>query len=77
MNSPYCIKDDRFVNPKASEKVIKTVKRTNYRILNLENDKVYPISPDFIPENYIVIKEGHRAWRFHNKEEEEETHNNN
>ena len=67
MNSPYCIKDDRFVNPKASEKVIKTVKRTNYRILNLENDKVYPISPDFIPENYIVIKEGHRAWRFHNK----------
>lgn len=66
MNSPYCIKDDRFVNPKASEKVIKTVKRTNYRILNLENDKVYPISPDFIPENYIVIKEGHRAWRFHN-----------
>lgn len=60
MNSPYCIKDDRFVNPKASEKVIKTVKRTNYRILNLETDKVYPISPDFIPENYIVIKGGYK-----------------
>lgn len=66
MNSPYCIKDDRFVNPKASEKVIKTVKRTNYRILNLENDKVYPISPDFIPENYIVIKGVNKAWRFDN-----------
>lgn len=60
MNSPYCIKDGRFVNPKASEKVIKTVKRTNYRILNLETDKVYPISPDFIPENYIVIKGGYK-----------------
>lgn len=60
MNSPYCIKDGRFVNSKASEKVIKTVKRTNYRILNLETDKVYPISPDFIPENYIVIKGGYK-----------------
>ena len=59
MNSPYCIKDGRFVNSKASEKVIKTVKRTNYRILNLETDKVYPISPDFIPENYIVLKGGY------------------
>ena len=66
MNSAYCIKDGRFVNPKASEKVIKTVKRTNYRILNLETDKVYPISPDFIPENYIVIKGVNKAWRFDN-----------
>lgn len=73
MNSPYCIKDDRFVNPKASEKVIKTVKRTNYRILNLENDKVYPISPDFIPENYIVIKGGYKKKKHTEKKTEHTT----
>lgn len=73
MNSPYCIKDDRFVNPKASEKVIKTVKRTNYRILNLENDKVYPISPDFIPENYIVIKGGYKKKKKHTEKKTEHT----
>ena len=73
MNSPYCIKDGRFVNSKASEKVIKTVKRTNYRILNLETDKVYPISPDFIPENYIVIKGGYKKKKKKKKHTEKKT----
>ena len=73
MNSPYCIKDGRFVNSKASEKVIKTVKRTNYRILNLETDKVYPISPDFIPENYIVIKGGYKKKKKHTEKKTEHT----
>lgn len=73
MNSPYCIKDGRFVNPKASEKVIKTVKRTNYRILNLENNKVYPISPDFMPENYIVIKGGYKRKKHTEKKTEHTT----
>lgn len=73
MNSPYCIKDGRFVNQKTSEKIIKTVKRTNYRILNLETDKVYPISPDFIPENYIVIKGGYKKKKKHTEKKTEHT----
>lgn len=67
LNSPYSIKDGKFVNPKTAEKVIKTVKQTNYSILDLEGDKYYPISRDFLPKTYIVVKGKHRARKPHDK----------
>lgn len=60
LTSPYCIKNDRFTNPKASAKVIKTVVRTKYEILDVETDKSYPLEPQFVTQNYIVVKRGYK-----------------
>lgn len=57
-NSPYCIKDGNFCNRTAAEKLIKTVKHTNYALLDVENDKIYPISKE--REGLLVIRKGYK-----------------
>ena len=57
-NSPYCIKDNHFCNEKAGEKLISTIKHTNYVLLDVETDKIYPISKE--KQNLLVIKKGYR-----------------
>lgn len=57
-NSPYCIKDGSFCNKVAAEKLIKTVKHSNYALLDVENDKIYPISKE--REGLLVIKKGYK-----------------
>ncbi len=59
-NSPYCIKDGKFLNKDTSEKLINTVKRTDYVFLNLKDDKTYPIAKDIDFSNCIVVKKGYK-----------------
>ena len=57
-NSPYCIKDGKFCNEKAAAKLIQTVKRTNYVLLDVGTDKTYPLTKEY--ENLLVVKKGYK-----------------
>lgn len=57
-NTPYCIKDGKFCNEAAAEKLIKTVKHTGYALLDVETEKIYPISKTH--EGLLVIRQGYR-----------------
>lgn len=60
MHSPYCIKNGSFTNPKAADELITRIKRTNYGILDLDENKFYPITKDNLPENFIVARKGYK-----------------
>ncbi len=55
-NSPYCIKEGKFCNEKAAEKLIKTIKGTNYELLDVNSGETFPISKE--KEGLIVIRKG-------------------
>ena len=57
--SPYGIKDDKFSNTRASQKLVETIRRTKYQILDVETDKYYPIDSKELPKNYIIVKRGY------------------
>ena len=57
-NSPYCIKDGNFCNEKAAEKLIKTVKSTNYELLEVNSGETFPISKN--KEGLLVIRKGYK-----------------
>lgn len=59
-NSPYCIKDGKFTNPKAAQDLIERVKRTRYGLLDIDENKFYPITRDNQPENFIVARRGYK-----------------
>lgn len=74
-NSPYCIKDGKFLNIDASEKLINTVKRTDYVLLDLRNDKTYPITKDIDFSNCIVVKKGYKKKSISTKTEKTRSNN--
>lgn len=57
-NSPYCIKNNKFCNEVAGEKLLTTIKHTNYVLLDVKTDKIYPISKD--KPSLLVIKKGYK-----------------
>ena len=57
-NSPYCIKNGNFCNEKAAEKLIKTVKSTNYELLEVNSGETFPISKN--KEGLLVIRKGYK-----------------
>ena len=59
-NSPYCIKDGKFTNQKAAADLIARVKRTKYGLLDLDENKFYPITKDNQPEHFIVARRGYK-----------------
>jgi len=59
-HSPYSIKDGNFTNPKAAEDLIARVKRTKYGLLDIDDNKFYPITKDNQPEHFIVARRGYK-----------------
>ena len=57
-NTPFCIKDGKFCNEKAAQKLIQTVKRTNYVLLDVNTEEMFPLSKD--KEELLVIRKGYR-----------------
>ena len=59
-NSPYCIKDGRFLNSEAAQKLIQIIKRTDYKLLNLETNELYAITKNADLHNCIVVRDGYK-----------------
>ncbi len=57
-NSPYCIKNGSFCNESAGTKLIQTVKNSNYSMLDVNSDKIYPISKEY--EDLLVIRQNYK-----------------
>lgn len=60
-NSPYSIKNGILTNKYAFNKLLKTIRKGKFVILDLDNDNFYPVSKEnsIKINNYIVVRKNH------------------
>ena len=60
-NSAFCIKDNKPVNDYAFKKQLNSIRRGKFVILDLDTDKIYPISKEnrHKVKNYIIVRKNH------------------
>ena len=58
MHSPYCIKNENFYNANAGKKLLKNIRKNEYKILDIKTNKTYSISKNYVPKDFIIIKSG-------------------
>lgn len=68
--SGYCIKDGKPCYQEAFDKKLKDVRKGNYKVLDMQSEKVYDLSDEKIKtlKNYLVIRKSHLPR--HNKEKQ-------
>ena len=59
-NSAFCIKDGRFTNNFAAQKMIKKIRKSNYMIFDLDTELYLPLDKNFQAKNYIVVRKGYK-----------------
>lgn len=59
-NSAFCIKDDKFTNNFAAQKMIKKIRKSNYMIFDLDTEEYLPLDKNFQAKNYIVVRKGYK-----------------
>lgn len=59
-NSAFCIKDGKFTNNFAAQKMIKKIRKSNYMILDMDTETYLPLYKNFQAKNYIVVRKGYK-----------------
>ena len=59
-NSAFCIKDGKFTNNFAAQKMIKKIRKSNYMIFDLDTELYLPLDKNFQAKNYIVVRKGYK-----------------
>lgn len=59
-NSAFCIKDGKFTNNFAAQKMIKTIRKSNYMIFDMDTEVYLPLDKNFQAKNYIVVRKGYK-----------------
>lgn len=59
-NSAFCIKDGKFTNNFAAQKMIKKIRKSNYMIFDLDTEVYLPLDKNFQAKNYIVVRKGYK-----------------
>ena len=59
-NSAFCIKDGKFTNNFAAQKMIKKIRKSNYMIFDFDTETYLPLDKNFQVKNYIVVKKGYK-----------------
>lgn len=59
-NSAFCIKDGKFTNNFAAQKMIKKIRKSNYMILDMDTEVYLPLDKNFQAKNYIVVRKGYK-----------------
>ena len=68
-NSAFCIQNDKPTNKYAFNKQLKSIRGGNYVILDLDTEKIYPVSKNSRNKvkNYIVLRKNHLKNIYNNK----------
>lgn len=59
-NSAFCIKDGKFTNNFAAQKMIKKIRKSNYMIFDMDTETYLPLDKNFQAKNYIVVRKGYK-----------------
>ena len=59
-NSAFCIKDGKFTNNFAAQKMIKKVRKSNYMIFDFDTETYLPLDKNFQAKNYIIVRKGYK-----------------
>lgn len=59
-NSAFCIKDGKFTNNFAAQKMIKKIRKSNYMIFDLDTEVYLPLDKNFQAKNYIIVRKGYK-----------------
>ena len=59
-NSAFCIKDGKFTNNFAAQKMIKKIRKSNYMIFDMDTEVYLPLDKNFQVKNYIVVRKGYK-----------------
>ena len=59
-NSAFCIKDGKFTNNFAAQKMIKKIRKSNYMIFDLDTELYLPLDKNFQAKNYIVVRKRYK-----------------
>ena len=59
-NSAFCIKDGKFTNNFAAQKMIKKIRKSNYMIFDMDTEVYLPLDKNFQAKNYIVVRKGYK-----------------
>lgn len=59
-NSAFCIKDGKFTNHFAAQKMIKKIRKSNYMIFDMDTELYLPLDKNFQAKNYIVVRKGYK-----------------
>lgn len=59
-NSAFCIKDGKFTNNFAAQKMIKKIRKSNYMVFDLDTETYLPLYKNFQAKNYIVVRKGYK-----------------
>ncbi len=59
-NSAFCIKDGKFTNNFAAQKMIKKIRKSNYMIFDMDTELYLPLDKNFQAKNYIVVRKGYK-----------------
>lgn len=59
-NSAFCIKDGKFTNNFAAQKMIKKIRKSNYMIFDMDTEEYLPLDKNFQAKNYIVVRKGYK-----------------
>ena len=59
-NSAFCIKDGKFTNNFAAQKMIKKMRKSNYMIFDMDTEVYLPLDKNFQAKNYIVVRKGYK-----------------
>ena len=59
--SPFCIKNGTPTNKKAFDKQLNTVRKGNFVLVDLNNNKVYPVSKENLSklDKFVVVRKSH------------------
>ena len=60
-NSPFCIENDKFTNQKAFERMIKSIRRSKFVIVDMDTDDVYSLTKEnsLKVKNFSVVRKKH------------------
>lgn len=59
-NSAFCIKDGKFTNNFAAQKMIKKIRKSNYMVFDLDTEVYLLLDKNFQVKNYIVVRKGYK-----------------
>lgn len=59
-NSAFCIKDGKFTNNFAAQKMIKKIRKSNYMIFDFDTETYLPLDKNFQAKNYIIVRKGYK-----------------